>query len=80
MSNHNKPIPLGAVPLVGQAQPPIDVTQASVRVCACGSNVFDQAFTLGMVSRMASGNKTGQDVLVQMPVFVCRECGTVFKL
>ena len=69
-----KVIPL-QVPNVGAQTLPVDITQASRRVCSCGSELFDKTFRVGIVSRLASGNRTGQDVAIEMPTYVCFKCG-----
>lgn len=63
------------VPNVGAQTLPVDVSQASRRVCSCGSEFFDKTFRVGVVSKLASGNRIGQDVTIEMPVYVCRSCG-----
>lgn len=64
------------VPAIGNQAPQVDVSQAiSIRCKACDSDHFEQAFRLGTVSRMAPGNKTGQDLMVRHEIFLCINCG-----
>ena len=63
------------VPAIGQQQPQFDPAQAIPNQCICGSELFTQAVRLSKLSRMAPGNKTGQDLTVRFEVFVCKSCG-----
>ena len=63
------------VPAIGQQQPQFDPAQAIPNQCICGSELFIQAFRLGNLSRLATGNKTGQGLTVRFEVFVCKSCG-----
>ena len=77
MSNHNNrqrvPIP---IPMVGGGQQqPFDISEAIQKQCdVCGERTFDQAVKLGLISKMAPKNRTGQDVLVKFEVYICRNC------
>jgi len=66
-----------AVPNLGkqQQQVPFDVTQAIQKACPCGAELFDKALRIKSVSKLAPGNKTGQDVMIEFAVYVCRKCG-----
>ncbi len=64
------------VPAIGQQPPQVDISQSIPIKCkACSHNQFEQAFRLGAVSRMAPGNKTGQDLMVRHEIFICINCG-----
>ena len=75
MIDKTKVIPMQVPNLGAQQTLPVDITQASRRVCPCGAELFDKVLRVGIVSRMASGNRTGQDVSIEMPTYVCRKCG-----
>lgn len=67
-----------AVPRIGAKQEaPVDITQAQKRACPCGCDLFDKALRIGFVSKLAAGNRTGQDLNVEAAVYVCRKCGAV---
>lgn len=71
-------IPMPA-PLMGTLSQPFDVTQAQRKACGqCGGELFDKAYKMGVISRMASGNRTGQDITVEYPCYVCSNCGIEF--
>lgn len=74
----NIPIPVAAI---GQNQRlPYDPSQEVKRTCInCSSEFFKQAYRVGYVSKMASGNLTGKNILTGYPVYVCMECGTELK-
>ncbi|MFH1448100.1 MAG: hypothetical protein ABIG39_04515 [Candidatus Micrarchaeota archaeon] len=77
MKNKMKvPIP---IPLIGQQQQqqlPFDVSQATVKICgSCKGLIFDKCFRMSIISALAPGNKTGQQITVEQPVFICRGCG-----
>jgi len=79
MSNHNKgqKIPM-SIPMVGggMQQQPFDISEAMQKACEkCGGATFNQAVKLGLISKMAPKNRTGQDVLVKFEVYICRSCG-----
>ena len=44
----------------------------------CGSTLFNQHFMVNSVSGMLVGTP-GQDKIIPMPVFACKECGTLLK-
>lgn len=44
----------------------------------CDSTLFNQHFMVNSVSGMLVGTP-GQDKIIPMPVFACKECGTVLK-
>lgn len=78
--NHRPTVPMMVPNLGAKQQSPIDITQASRRVCECGGEYFDKVMRLGVVSKMASGNRTGQDVIVELYCYLCRKCGVEFRL
>ena len=62
----------------GQTQA-FDVREAVQRRCAaCDGEYFDPVVRLGVISKVAPNNRTGQDVLVPMQCFLCRGCGGEF--
>ena len=64
------------VPGIGGQPQMFDVSEAIMRPCeSCGGMLFEQAVRLGVISNMAPKNRTGKDVLVQFPIFLCRGCG-----
>ena len=80
MTNDNKirglPSGFPGVGNVGQQPPKIDITQAIQTICPnCKGELFDRAVRVGIVSHLAPGNDTGQDVTVETAVHVCRSCG-----
>ena len=72
-----KMIPM-SVPAIGQQQ--FDIRQAVPRQCECGSELFDKAVKVGMVSRMAVGNRTGMDIVAETNVYVCRDCEKILDV
>ena len=60
-------------------QPQIDITQAIQKKCPCEHEYFEKAYRIGVVSKMAPGNNTRQDVIVEYPVYLCNNCGEEFK-
>ena len=74
MSNHNKEIPM-VVPQIG-GQQPFDISEATPTKCqACGCEHFTPAVRLGVISKLASRNRTNQDLLIRFDVYMCRACG-----
>lgn len=63
------------IPNLNTQQIPVDITQAIPRPCSCGCVWFDKAFRLGVISAIAPGNRTGKEVVVEYPTYLCRECG-----
>lgn len=63
------------VPRIGGQPMQVDFRQAQQRKCPCGCDTFDKAFKVGFVSKLAAGNRTGQDINVEGAVYVCRACG-----
>lgn len=61
----------------GKGEAPFDVSQARKLACGCGCDLFDKAVRVGYISKMAPGNRTGQDINVEGVVYVCRGCGVV---
>jgi len=70
----NNKIPM-VVPNLGKQQLPFDMTQAIGQACQCGGDLFDKVMRLKSVSKLAPGNKSGQDVMIEFAVYVCRACG-----
>jgi len=58
---------------------PFDVSQAQRKTCICGCELYEKVFKMGLVSRLASRNTLNQDITVEYPMYVCRECGTEFN-
>ena len=56
-------------------RPNFDPREAIKQACPCGNELYNKVHRLARVSHMAPGNKTGQDVLVDQPVFCCAVCG-----
>ena len=81
MSNERKRIPM-AVPAIGAGQQlPFGIKQAERKVCkACGWEIFDKVYRMGMISKFAQGNKTQMDVTIEYPLYVCRACGLEFNV
>ena len=71
-----KPIPMMRVPGIGKAQQqPFDISQSVQKGCnACGSELFDKVFRIGIISKLAPGNTLNQDITVEHPIYVCRKC------
>lgn len=44
----------------------------------CGSTLFNQHFMVNSVSGMLLGTP-GKDKIIPMPVFACKDCGTLLK-
>jgi hypothetical protein len=67
------------IPAIGQPQQQVDASQATQQMCKmCGCKHFKQVVTLGVVSVVAPGNKTGRSVLTVAPAYLCCECGLEF--
>ncbi len=67
------------IPKVGGQQQPFDLTQVVQKQCAkCGGEHFDKAFRLGLISSMAPGNTTRQEIRIEYPTYLCRACGHEF--
>jgi len=72
-------IPMAVPAIGGQQQQPFDVREAVRKNCEkCGGENFNPVVKIAIVSSIAPGNKTGKDVLIQVPVFVCMSCGCEF--
>jgi hypothetical protein len=54
----------------------VDLKNAVQKVCECGCKYFIPVIALYTVSALVS--PTGQELTVQQPVLVCRECGKEF--
>ena len=80
MNEKRKVVPM-PIPAIGGAQQlPFDVSQAERKVCkACGWEMFDKVYRMGVISKFAQGNKTQMNVTVEYPVYVCRACGWEFN-
>jgi len=55
----------------------IDLKNAIPKTCKCGCDLFTQAIKLFTVSALVS--PTGQELLAQKPVLVCKSCGEVLS-
>ena len=53
----------------------VDLKNATLKVCECGSELFTPAIKLYTVSALVS--PTGQELTAQQPVLVCLECRKV---
>lgn len=53
----------------------VDLKNAIPKICECGSDLFTPAIKLYTVSALVS--PTGQELLAQQPVLVCKNCGQV---
>lgn len=75
MSKIKNMIPM-SVPKIGNnnQQPMFDATQSTGRQCECGSVYFDKCCKIKTVSKLAPGNSTNQDIILEVPVYVCRDC------
>lgn len=79
MNDKKRTIPFPVPAIGGGQQPPFDLKQAEKKICeACKSEIFEKVYRMGMISKFASGNKTQIDVMVEYPIYVCRECGWEF--
>ena len=77
MANGMIPIPIRNIG--GQQQQPFDVGQAVQKQCLkCKGEHFDKTFRLGLISPMAPGNTTGQEIRVEYQTYLCRACGHEF--
>ena len=67
------------IPQIGGQQQPFDARDAVQRRCAiCDGEHFDAVVKLAVVSKMSPTNRTGQDVLIKIEVYLCRGCGLEF--
>lgn len=58
-------------------QIPIDLKNATPKVCECGCKYFIPAVQVFIVSALVS--PTGQELIMQQPVLQCQDCKTVLK-
>jgi hypothetical protein len=58
-------------------QPAIDISQTFKIACECGHSLFEQSFALRKVSALVTG--TGQEAIIPIQLFTCKECGTILK-
>ena len=66
------------IPQIG-GQQPFDPREGVQRKCAqCDGEHFDPVVKLAVISKMAPTNRTGQDVLIKIEVYLCRACGVEF--
>lgn len=66
------------VPMIGknnQQSIMVDISHAVYKKCECGSVHFDKVYKVGTISKLTPGNKTGQDIIVEVPVYICHGCG-----
>ncbi len=74
----NGQIPMMVPGIGGQVQP-FDIREAIPKQCVkCKGEHFDKAFRLGLISPMAPGNLTRQEVRVEYHTYLCRACGHEF--
>jgi len=59
-------------------QPQFDLSQAVKKACPCGHEFFDKVFRVGIISKLALGNKLNHDITVEYPNYVCSACGLEF--
>jgi hypothetical protein len=70
-------LPMGSA-RVGMQQP-FDIAEAVPKKCdKCQGEFFDKVLRLGVISKIAPGNKTGQDVRIEFNTYLCRHCGHEF--
>ena len=71
-------IPL-AVPAIGggaSQQAPFDLTEAIQQQCNnCSGDTFEKLYRISYISSVAPGNRTGQKITVESPVYICYHCG-----
>lgn len=80
MKDKRRVIPMPIPGIGGQQQLPFDVKQAERKVCeACGWEMFDKVYRMGMISQFAQGNTTKMNIPVEYPIYVCRACGWEFN-
>jgi len=60
-----------------QQQIQVDLTNATPRLCECGSKYFTPVVQVFTVSALLS--PTGQELMAQQPVLICLECKTVLR-
>lgn len=64
------------VPAIGNGQRQMfDSSQAKQRKCECWSECFDKVFMVGVISKLAPGNRANQDIIIEVPIYVCHMCG-----
>jgi len=71
-----------SVPAIGNGhqQPMFDVSQSVPKKCECGSEHFEKVFRVGLVSKLAPGNKMQQDIIIEIPVYICHNCGNEMNI
>lgn len=63
----------------GGMQQPFDIAEAVPKKCEkCQGEFYDKVLRLGIISKIAPGNKTGQDVRIEFNTYLCRKCGHEF--
>lgn len=67
------------VPAIGSNQQ-FDANQVMQRKCTCGFECFKKSFRVGIISKFATGNKTNQDIIIEVPVYFCHSCGLELSL
>lgn len=55
----------------------VDLKNAVPKVCECGSKYFIPVVSVYTVSALVS--PTGQELMAQQPVLVCKDCGAALK-
>lgn len=75
--NMKNVLPMGSA-RVGMQQP-FDIADAVPRRCEkCQGEYYDKVLRLGIISKIAPSNKTGQDVRIEFNTYLCRKCGHEF--
>jgi hypothetical protein len=81
MGEHKHNPNVGRIPLQAiqtKQQPQFDLSQAVKKACPCGHEFFNKVFRIGIISKLAPGNKLNQDITVEYPSYVCQSCGVEF--
>lgn len=73
MSKHANMMPFRTRP--ASREIPVDLTQAIAKSCECGCPVFAKVYRIKIVSNLAPGNTTGQDIPVEISTYLCAKCG-----
>jgi hypothetical protein len=69
---------LGFAPIKPGQPVEVDMKNATPFKCVCGSDIFIPAIRVFSISALVS--PTGQELTIQQPVLVCKECNKVFDL
>lgn len=63
-----------------QQQQMFDINEALQKQCECGSKYFEKVFKVGLISKLAPNNKLQQDITIEVPIYVCHNCGKELNL